>query len=254
MFLDFRGDFRLEAEAAHKLEQLKGELFGREVPPQYRELIRKTSFMMGPDPFSNYLAEAVSRQPFFRQDEFLRTQMVPLPEVSLALQDSNLNPFGRELRARTLSADAYDMGCGDPRSLKVPRMVSSAFGAARYIGVDKEMREHVKTGGEFPELGRCDEFYLSDDMLAFVSKIEKLRNKAIFFVSGIEPVNSSDWESGYLDCWLEEVRRLAESGGQKVSIVQGKGTHAFFPEKHGFRKIEQQGIQILYDSEVPSLA
>ena len=116
------------------------------------------------------------------------------------------------------------------------------------------------------ESGQDENFqatYIKDDVLSFVSKMERPESGVVFYISGLEPVyflsthkeeenlkrRSREVEEdriarNYIDACLKELARVTEPGDV---VVIGQGTKAFKPENYGFQLKSQTGEQFLFE-------
>lgn len=162
--------------------------------------------------------------------------------------------------------DFYDLGCGVPTYSTVARKIAKHAGARRYFGIDRYYLTSQTFGwtpetvknvsqydapywNDYPYMqklgplqqvevdGSIENFWLRDDMLGFVAKMQP-NAQSVFFLAGIEP----KWDRVsqlYMPMLAQEIDRVSQGSGV-VIITDPPDNRAFVAElqKRGFQEFE----------------
>ncbi len=198
---------------AISFEDLKREIFDREVLDEYRKII---------DEFNKHGG--------FEGCDYATPLIAGLP---VPVKDIRLKEFlGQKISGKTL----IDLGCGRKSR---PVGVAQEYHANRYIGVD--LRTLLSNGYDpSPVRGGVGVYYFSnEDMLEFVSKLRDGISEA-YLLSAIETrKNTNDKHTqAYLNALAKEVSRTLGTGGI-IIFVGGdcKFLEHLLMKQYGFRRV-----------------
>ncbi len=243
---------------SRQTQRILGEFLTRRTPATYTLLREKAEVVGSSQNFSKYLIDAISKQKrlFLEWDGYNFQEPRPAEAIRHDVSDDVLTPFGQKFRDLVKGRTFIDLPCGDPKASGEPRALAEAFGATRYIGVDKAVQPQIQTARIGEE--QIPEFYINEDILTFLSQIEGV-GKTVVYMSGLEffqlsEVGRLELEAvlqkesthrfakrrleadtagaQYREACLAEMARILQPGD---ALIIGRATHGFNPEKYGFR-------------------
>ena len=219
---------RDKARDQPSVDGLKAELFGREVPEEYRILALGETFVRLNAPYSFQLPHDVG--------------VVPGAVIDVEVPDEQLTKFGQFLKSRVKGRSFFDLGASEDSDAE---KLAAGLGVGRYIGIDLDFQsnEHARRAG-------ATEFYhVGEDLLKFVSQV-KDQVGGVYYLSGLEPyILQSDHRDNtprkariekYCDQLLQEINRTLQHGD---ILILGIKTGGFCPDKFGFVKREFPELQ-----------
>ncbi len=172
-----------------------------------------------------------------------------------------LSPFGRTLQGAMDGSQVVDLGCGQPKSSYMPRVVAQLFGAKSYVGVDAGLSSaRAERVNEFGRQGDHSfrSTFVKGDMLEFLKSFHREGEEPIvFFIEGIEFDHESAanpaMTANYMRSIIQEVSRISRPGdhlfiGMTVSFLfpaadlptgSKWGAQAIDPADFGFGLVEK---------------
>lgn len=251
-------DLQSEHGESDAVVALKRELFARDVPEEYRDLMRTAQFFQSPQPYADRLMNATSAVSPYELTPWQSEERKSSAAITEGVSDVHLTEFGRTLQGAVRGREFIDLANGGPEGSPIPRIIARAFGAQRYIGVDEELRtEEIRV-----EADGFKAAFLRGDVLEFLAQLSP-RTGVIVHVSGFEPVYSYDPKQyeevmrrglsrevsvaratvAYIDACLRELQRILKPGDV---LLIGDGMHGWEPEPYGFIRHAEEKQNVLY--------
>lgn len=136
------------------------------------------------------------------------------------LTSHRLTRFGRLLRREVKNKSVLDLGSGIPVRSLIPRLLSQAFGALDYLGVDQRSVRILKKLSAFEKLGVFKASYTQSDLLKFLKTYSRSHPLFVFAI-GLEPYRNSVASVNYLKAVREELSKKLRPGD---TLFVGAGT------------------------------
>jgi hypothetical protein len=159
-------------------------------------------------------------------------------QVLEALESSRLNELGMKLKKLIAGKVFVDLGCGNPASSFMPRVIAQIFGARSYVGVDFQLGKNIRLKNEFKEFGEFGSYFRKNDIVPFLEEARATGNKGrvVFYLCGIESPFRNNRETrpeieNICGSIMGNIEAVTLSGD---GVILGPKTNGFEPEGYGF--------------------
>lgn len=207
------------------LQKIKQE-FSREIPEEYFELAKTPSIPPNAPSYGWSIGKLFEDKKL--QDELAEANF----QITKEAEDGQLTEQGLFIKNKLNNETLIDLCCGEQKFIS---RMAKAFGAKRYIGIDKDIVENASEKDSF------EEYTIKDDLLLFLAKLPD--NYGTFFMAGADD-DSGEWyfdgdsndvlPSKYMDAVLKEIYRTTKKGSL---FIGGCNNTISPPEDFGFKQV-----------------
>lgn len=201
----FQDELRETGEKTNeqRLEEIKSDLFDREMPAEYEELIKGVSFTENQEPYSEKLVRYLSMNELSIVASKIKNNIV----LDLGCgQSSEMNFFSKKNQANLYIGVDLSPFISSPETSTEASTITSLS-----LPEETKLRpESKKIRPEFELIG--DALQIRGDMLRAVSRM-KSESVGVIITSGIESDGRGQITGKYTDALINEVKRVLKDEG-----------------------------------------